>query len=163
MAGQRAKAEHTSTHFIEPMLCLAVSDLPTGSEWEYELKLDGYRAIRLKTNGRVLLLSHNGKDLTGRFQPLARALEALPDETVIDGEVVALDEIGRRVRIEGLLTMYISTKNDKNTTPNSVVSCPFGRSKNAVVDQGAAMETVWSLPPSFPFHSREPLQHAAMR
>jgi ATP-dependent DNA ligase len=40
-------------------------------------------------------LSRNGKDFTQRFQPLARALEALPDETVIDGEVVALNETGR--------------------------------------------------------------------
>jgi bifunctional non-homologous end joining protein LigD len=95
MAAQRSKAEHTSAHFIEPMLCLAVSDLPDGSEWEYELKLDGYRAIGLKTSGRVLLLSRNGKDFSQRFQPLTRALEALPDETVIDGEVVALDESGR--------------------------------------------------------------------
>jgi bifunctional non-homologous end joining protein LigD len=77
------------------MLCLAVSDLPDGSEWEYELKLDGYRAIGLKTSGRVLLLSRNGKDFSQRFQPLTRALQALPDETVIDGEVVALDESGR--------------------------------------------------------------------
>jgi DNA ligase D-like protein (predicted ligase) len=76
-------------------LCLAVPDLPDGSQWEYELKLDGYRAIGLKARGRALLLSRNGKDFTRRFQPVARALEALPDETVIDGEVVALDETGR--------------------------------------------------------------------
>jgi bifunctional non-homologous end joining protein LigD len=54
------------------MLCLAVSEVPTGSAWEYEPKLDGYRAIGLKTRGRTLLLSRNGKDFTRRFQPLAR-------------------------------------------------------------------------------------------
>lgn len=95
MAGRKASAEHTSAHFIEPMLCLGVSDLPEGSEWEYELKLDGYRVMGLKTNGRIILLSRNGKDFTRRFQPIASALEALPDETVIDGEVVALDATGR--------------------------------------------------------------------
>jgi DNA ligase D-like protein (predicted ligase) len=95
MADRKPSTDHTSAHFIEPMLCLAVSELPDGSQWEYELKLDGYRAIGLKARGRTLLLSRNGKDYTRRFQLLARALEALLDETVIDGEVVALDETGR--------------------------------------------------------------------
>ncbi len=108
MAGRKASAEPTSAHFIEPMLCLAVSELPNGSQWEYELKLDGYRAIGLKTRGRALLLSRNRKDFTRRFQPLARALEALPDETVIDGEVVALNETGRPSF--NLLQNYASTE-----------------------------------------------------
>ena len=29
--------------FIEPMLCVATSELPSGPQWFYELKLDGYR------------------------------------------------------------------------------------------------------------------------
>jgi DNA ligase D-like protein (predicted ligase) len=95
MADRKPSREHAGAHFIEPMLCLAVSDLPSGPQWEYELKLDGYRAIGLKTHSRTVLLSRNGKDFTRRFQPVARALEALPDETVVDGEVVALDETGR--------------------------------------------------------------------
>ena len=31
------------------MACLAVADLPEGTQWEYELKFDGYRAIAFKT------------------------------------------------------------------------------------------------------------------
>jgi bifunctional non-homologous end joining protein LigD len=76
-------------------MCLAVADLPAGPQWEYELKLDGYRAIGFKTRGLVHLMSRNGKDFSRRFRALTRALEALPDETAIDGEVVALDGIGR--------------------------------------------------------------------
>ena len=52
-AARKGRAEND--HFIEPMACLAVADLPTGSDWEYELKLDGYRAIAFKTRGRVHL------------------------------------------------------------------------------------------------------------
>ena len=33
------------------MLSLAVAKLPEGSEWTYELKFDGYRALGIKTNG----------------------------------------------------------------------------------------------------------------
>ncbi|MGO9061559.1 MAG: hypothetical protein ACLQU2_29920 [Candidatus Binataceae bacterium] len=55
---------------------------------EYEPKFDGYRAIGLKTHGRVHLMSRNGKDFS------QRALAALPDDTAIDGEGVALDGAG---------------------------------------------------------------------
>lgn len=41
------------------------------------------------------MLSRNGKDLTERFSEVTAALGKLPDETVIDGEIVALGESGR--------------------------------------------------------------------
>jgi DNA ligase D-like protein (predicted ligase) len=85
----------TRAGFIEPMLALAVTKLPEGSAWSYELKFDGYRALGVNANGRVRLLSRNGKDFTSRFASIARALEALPDETVIDGEIIAYDTDGR--------------------------------------------------------------------
>src|SRR6266851_2601862 len=92
-AAQKGRAE--IGHFIEPMACLAVADLPAGSDWEYELKLDGYRAIAFKTRGRVHLRSRNGKDFSQRFWSLIRPLQPLADETVVDGEIVALDDAGR--------------------------------------------------------------------
>jgi DNA ligase D-like protein (predicted ligase) len=92
-AAQKGRAE--IGHFIEPMACLAVADLPAGSDWEYELTLDGYRAIAFKTRGRVHLRSRNGKDFSQRFLSLIRPLQPLADETVVDGEIVALDDAGR--------------------------------------------------------------------
>jgi bifunctional non-homologous end joining protein LigD len=71
-----------------------VAQVPAGPEWEYELKFDGYRAIGFKTHNRVHLASRNGKDFSERFPELVHALEPLPDETVIDGEIVALDGTG---------------------------------------------------------------------
>jgi DNA ligase D-like protein (predicted ligase) len=81
--------------FIEPMLLLPAATLPEGANWAYELKLDGYRALAIKTAGKVHLRSRNNKDFNTRYPAVARALASLPDETVIDGEVVAMDESGR--------------------------------------------------------------------
>jgi hypothetical protein len=39
--------------FFEPMLCLAVPRLPESPEWQLEVKLDGYRGMRIKSHSRV--------------------------------------------------------------------------------------------------------------
>jgi len=72
------------------MLLLRTEKLPQGADWLYEIKLDGYRVLAIKTEGDVRLRSRNDNDFTFRYAQIASALDALPDETVIDGEVVAL-------------------------------------------------------------------------
>src|SRR5262249_40363923 len=81
--------------FVEPMLLLPTRTLPEGPVWAYELKLDGYRAIAIKVNGRVQLRSRNNKDFNRKYPVVVEGLAALPDETVVDGEIVALDDSGR--------------------------------------------------------------------
>ena len=90
MAEQKVKA-----HFVEPMLLLPTEQLPAGAQWVYELKLDGFRAEAIKSGGRVRLRSRNDKDFNGKYPAVVKALAAIPDETVIDGEIVALDTSGR--------------------------------------------------------------------
>jgi bifunctional non-homologous end joining protein LigD len=77
------------------MLLLSAEKLPEGSSWVYELKLDGFRAVAIKTGGRVRLRSRNDKDFAPKYPAIALALAAMPDETAIDGEIVALDESAR--------------------------------------------------------------------
>jgi bifunctional non-homologous end joining protein LigD len=86
----RAKAA-----FIEPMLLLRTEMLTESAEWLYELKLDGYRALAIKTGAKVQLRSRNDNDFSLRYPAIVKALASLPDETVIDGEVVVLDKSGR--------------------------------------------------------------------
>ena len=64
---------------FEPMLCLAVPKLPEGPEWQLELKLDGYRGIGIKSNGRAHLASRNGKNFSHRFPTITRTLNRLPN------------------------------------------------------------------------------------
>jgi bifunctional non-homologous end joining protein LigD len=77
------------------MLLLRTERVPEGPDWLTELKLHGYRALAIKTAGKVHLRSRNDNDFTARYPALARALGPMPDETVIEGEVVALDQEGK--------------------------------------------------------------------
>jgi len=77
------------------MLLLRTDSLPSGDQWLYELKLDGYRAIAFKRNDDVGLRSRNNKDFNARYPAVVEALGKLPDNTVIDGEIVAFDQDGR--------------------------------------------------------------------
>jgi bifunctional non-homologous end joining protein LigD len=72
----------TQVGCVKPMLSLPVEKLPESSAWSYELKFDGYRALGLKADDRIQLLSRNGKNFTKRFTLIAQALEKLPHETV---------------------------------------------------------------------------------
>ena len=100
-AEKRTKRGRTSHRvmgaaFVEPMTFRkAVTELPKGDDWTFEIKFDGYRCIALKTGRKVTLYSRNLKKLNARFQALAEALAALPGDFGLDGEIVALDYKGR--------------------------------------------------------------------
>jgi bifunctional non-homologous end joining protein LigD len=85
----------TKARFIEPMLLLRTEKLPVGADFSYELKFDGYRTLAIKSGGKVELRSRNDNDFNGRYPGIVDALASMPDETVIDGEVVALDGEGK--------------------------------------------------------------------
>jgi ATP-dependent DNA ligase len=78
-----------------PMLARLESSLPRGAEWRYEPKLDGFRGLLWRSaNGHVRLLSRNLKDLAPSFPELVRAGVFLPEDTVLDGEIVIADDKG---------------------------------------------------------------------
>src|SRR6266478_6714187 len=85
---------HKDAAFIDPMECLAVSKLPDTANWVWEIKIDGYRAIGVKSD-RVNLYSRTKKSFNSKFTYIADALADLPSGTVVDGELVAIDKDGR--------------------------------------------------------------------
>jgi bifunctional non-homologous end joining protein LigD len=94
----RARLEslpRSEASFVEPMECLAVSKLSEGPNFVWEVKLDGYRALAVKSGTGVTLFSRRRKSLNRQFPYIVEALADLPAGTVVDGEVIAIDESGR--------------------------------------------------------------------
>jgi bifunctional non-homologous end joining protein LigD len=95
LAKELSTAKRLRPCFIEPMYVRPVSELPDGGLWTYEAKLDGYRCLAANRSGRVVLWSRRGNGFTDRFPEIARACDKLPPDTLIDGEVIAIDQSGR--------------------------------------------------------------------
>jgi DNA ligase D-like protein (predicted ligase) len=85
----------TKLKFIEPMYARLVNELPEGKEWLYEVKFDGYRCLAGGDSSGVMLWSRRGNLFAKQFPQIAQACERLPSGTLVDGEIVALDESGR--------------------------------------------------------------------
>jgi bifunctional non-homologous end joining protein LigD len=77
------------------MDCAPVPKLIDGPDWVYEIKLDGYRAVAVKSDGGVNLFSRRRKSFDHHYPLIVEALAELPEGSVVDGEIVALDESGR--------------------------------------------------------------------
>ena len=77
------------------MYALAVKNLPEGKNWLYEVKFDGYRCLAGKRKDGVTLWSRRANLSTAQFSHIAGAYERLPANTLLDGEIVAVDESGR--------------------------------------------------------------------
>ncbi len=99
MRSRRSTALNTQPpakiRFIEPMYARPVQNLPEGKDWLYEVKFDGYRCLAGIDSRGVTLWSRRANLFTDQFPRIARACERLPAGTLIDGEIVALDENGR--------------------------------------------------------------------
>ena len=82
--------------FVEPMKAATSAPPPYNGLWLYEVKFDGYRVLVIKNGNDVELWSRNKKPLHLRFPDVVKAVAKLPVKScILDGEVCALDEIGR--------------------------------------------------------------------
>jgi ATP-dependent DNA ligase len=76
---------------LAPQLALSRKELPTGEEYCYEVKLDGFRCLAFVDGEEVFLQSRNGRPL-GRYFP---ELQFPAGRYVLDGEIVVRDGDGR--------------------------------------------------------------------
>ena len=76
---------------LKPQLALSRRELPTGPDYCYEVKLDGFRCLAFVDGEEIFLQSRNGRPL-GRYFPEL----ALPaGRYVLDGEIVVRGADGR--------------------------------------------------------------------
>ncbi|MFD9658171.1 ATP-dependent DNA ligase [Streptomyces mirabilis] len=80
---------------VSVALAQSVPELPTGTDWSYEVKLDGHRMIMWRTGDGVRLQARSGRDVTAVWGDLALAGHHLPAGTVLDGEAVITTEDGQ--------------------------------------------------------------------
>src|ERR1700756_6024479 len=96
---------HFATHFKDWLRMSRTSTLPkrlqpmlstlTGAPfddpgWVFEDKYDGFRMIAEIRRGKVSLYSRNGKIISRSYIEVAKALEGVKGDAVIDGELVAI-------------------------------------------------------------------------
>src|ERR1700716_3384977 len=62
--------------------------------WVFEDKYDGFRMIAEIRRGKVALYSRNGKIISRSYVEVAKALEDVKGDAVIDGELVAIGKDG---------------------------------------------------------------------
>jgi bifunctional non-homologous end joining protein LigD len=91
----KKKAGGAPPAFEPPQLATLVDDVPTGSDWLYEYKYDGYRLLLSIGDGVASAFTRHGKDWSDKFKALVKAAANLPVGCLIDGEAVALDKNGK--------------------------------------------------------------------
>jgi bifunctional non-homologous end joining protein LigD len=86
----------TMPDLIRPMQPVHAARLPADdTEWAYEMRWDGVRAVAYVSGGRLRLMSADDEDITAAYPQLrAMAEEMAPTEAVLDGEIVAFDAAG---------------------------------------------------------------------
>jgi len=74
---------------LAPMEAQSVAEIPTGPQWQYEPKWDGFRCLAFRDGENVELQSKSGQSLGRYFPEIVEALQKLKaTRFVIDGELV---------------------------------------------------------------------------
>jgi ATP-dependent DNA ligase len=76
---------------LKPQLARSAKDLPSGDDWRYEPKWDGFRTIIFRDGSDVHLQSRNGRPMNRYFPDVVEQVLSLPAQRlVLDGEMVVV-------------------------------------------------------------------------
>ncbi len=162
---------------IPPMLATAGS-LPEGSDWQYEVKWDGVRALAYSAPGRLRLAGRSGADITPQYPELGRGARALSmHDAILDGEIVALNSSGRPsfAELQSRIHLTREAAVRRQAAENPVTYMIFdllwldGHDLTAlgVDERRAALEALnldgdrWRVPPILPGTAKEVLRITA--
>lgn len=90
----RSMCQKIKAHFVEPILLHRAEKPSEGEGRIYKVELDGSRAHAIKSGGPARVAQRQG--FQSEIPAMVQVLSRMPDETVIDGEIVAVDESGSR-------------------------------------------------------------------
>ena len=77
-----------------PMFASTANEVFDHTDWIYEIKWDGYRALAGRYNKKCTLISRNGLTFEKKFPQVFNAIKNWPVKAVVDGEIVALNDAG---------------------------------------------------------------------
>ena len=74
---------------LPPMEARLVEQVPTGAEWQYEPKWDGFRCLAFRDGDNIYLQSKAGQPLARYFPDIVANVAKLPQQQfILDGELV---------------------------------------------------------------------------
>lgn len=83
------------------MEALSVDNIPSGPQWQYEPKWDGFRCLAFRDGDHVELQSKAGQPLARYFPELVEAVKSLlPKKFVLDSEIAT--PVGQKLSFENL-------------------------------------------------------------
>src|SRR5688572_20816592 len=112
---------------LPPMEAKPVSEVPTGKQWQYEPKWDGFRCLAFRDGDKVELQSKAGQPLGRYFPELIALLKKLKaKQFVLDGEI-AVPVSGRLSFDELLMRIHpAASRIQKLATEHPAIYIVFG-------------------------------------
>lgn len=113
------------------------------SQWQVEWKYDGIRGQVVRRGGRVWIWSRGEELVTERFPEIEALAQALPDGTVLDGEILAWrDEVdaetGERIGRPAPFSLLQQRIGRKNVTKKILAEAPVGFMAYDLLEQDGA-------------------------